>query len=322
MLTHLHSPPKLPARVVILGAAGFVAGAVERRLRAKAAPLLVLPRAALDLTNVNAADRLADYLRPDDAILFAAAKAPVKNEEMLIENIRMGATVCAALSKSPVKHVVYISSDAVYADTDQPLTENSCAQPVSLHGAMHLAREVMLSNLVSGSLCILRPTLIYGVDDPHNGYGPNKFCRSAAAGEEIVLFGNGEERRDHVWVEDVAEIVVRVLLHQSIGCLNIATGKVHSFRDIAEHVCLLSSREVTIKTGTRIGPMPHKGYRGFDPAATATAFSGFLYTAAETGLAAVVAQIIRKQLNERGKPASGTACFKKKCHGACNSQDT
>ena len=298
MLTHLQSPPELPARVVILGAAGFVAGAVERRLRVKDAPILVLPRAALDLTNVNAADRLAGYLRPDDAILFAAAKAPVKNEEMLIENIRMGATVGAALRKAPVKHVVYISSDAVYADTDQPLTENSCAQPASVHGAMHLTREVMLSNLVSGSLCILRPTLIYGVDDPHDGYGPNKFCRLAAAGKEIVLFGNGEERRDHVWVEDVAEVVVRVLLHQSIGCLNVATGKVHSFRDIAEHICLLSSREVSIKTGTRVGLMPHNGYRAFDPAATAAAFPGFLYAAAETGLAAVVAQINHKHSNE------------------------
>ncbi len=117
MLTHLQFPPKLPARVVILGAAGFVAGAVERRLSAKAGSVLALPRAALDLTNVNSVDRLAGYLRPDDALLFAAAKAPVKNEEMLIENIRMGATVCAALRKSPVKHIVYISSDAIYADT-------------------------------------------------------------------------------------------------------------------------------------------------------------------------------------------------------------
>lgn len=298
MLTHLQFPPKIPTRVVILGAAGFVASAVERRLSVKAGSVLALPRAALDLTNVNAVDRLAGYLRPDDALLFAAAKAPVKNEEMLIENIRMGATVCAALRKSPVKHIVYISSDAIYADTEQPLTEYSCAQPHSLHGAMHLAREVMLSNLACGSLCTLRPTLIYGVEDPHNGYGPNKFCRSVAAGEDIILFGNGEERRDHVWVEDVAEVVVRVLVHQSIGCLNIATGKVYSFREIAEQVCLLSPQKISIKAVPRIGPMPHKGYRAFDPAATSAAFSGFLYNTPETGLAAVVAQINREYLNE------------------------
>ncbi len=74
---------------------------------------------------------------------------------------------------------------------------------------------------------MLRPTLIYGAADPHNGYGPNRFCRLAAAGEEIVLFGEGEERRDHVAVEDVAEIAFRVLMRRSRGVLNLATGDVH-----------------------------------------------------------------------------------------------
>ena len=47
-------------------------------------------------------------------------------------------------------------------------------------------------------LAILRPTLIYGAGDPHNGYGPNRFRRLAATGKPIILFGEGEERRDHV----------------------------------------------------------------------------------------------------------------------------
>lgn len=110
-------------------------------------------------------------------------------------------------------------------------TDGIFLRPAGVTARRHASYpRVMLANLVGGSLCTLRPTLIYGIEDPHNGYGPNKFWRSAAAGEDIVLFGNGEERRDHVWVEDVAEVVVRVLLHQSIGCLNVATGKVHSFR--------------------------------------------------------------------------------------------
>jgi nucleoside-diphosphate-sugar epimerase len=47
--------------------------------------------------------------------------------------------------------------------------------------------------------------------DPHNGYGPNRFRRLAAAGQEIVLFGGGEERRDHVLVDDVARDASRPL---------------------------------------------------------------------------------------------------------------
>ena len=56
-------------------------------------------------------------------------------------------------------------------------------------------------------LAFLRPTLIYGANDPHNGYGPNRFRRQAAKGETITLFGEGEEKRDHVPVDDVAALV-------------------------------------------------------------------------------------------------------------------
>ncbi|MCK4598743.1 NAD-dependent epimerase/dehydratase family protein [Candidatus Bipolaricaulota bacterium] len=275
MLTHLNIEPVLPTRVVILGAGGFVSSAAQRRLEAQNVPVLALTQAMLDLTHKDAGALLANLLRTDDALLFVAAKAPVKSEAMLIENLRMGEAVCEALKNAPVNHVVYISSDAVYADSDTPLTERSCAQPGSLHGVMHLAREVMLANAWQGALCFLRPTLIYGEDDPHNGYGPNRFLRLAAKGEEIVLFGEGEERRDHLWVEDVAEIVSRVLLHRSTGILNIATGEVVSFRDIAEQVARLSARPPKIKGTPRVGPMPHNGYRAFNIASLYSAFPDF-----------------------------------------------
>ncbi|MFA4910598.1 MAG: NAD-dependent epimerase/dehydratase family protein [Desulfobacteria bacterium] len=275
MLTHLHTEPVLPARVVILGAGGFVSSAAQRRLEALNIPVLALTQAMLDLAYQDAGTRLANILHPDDSLLFVAAKAPVKSEAMLIENLRMCESVCEALKKTPVKYVVYISSDAVYADSDSPLTESSCAQPGSLHGVMHLAREVMLSNAWQGPLCFLRPTLIYGKDDPHNGYGPNRFLRLTAAGKDIDLFGDGEERRDHIWIEDVAEIIKRVILSHSVGILNIATGEVVSFHDIAEQVVQLSSYKSQIKCNPRSGPMPHKGYRPFNINAIHQAFPDF-----------------------------------------------
>ena len=74
---------------------------------------------------------------------------------------------------------------------------------------MHLTREVMLRNEFSGPLTFIRPTLTYGIDDPHNGYGPNRFRRLAADGKDLVLFGEGEEQRDHVAVADIAELKER-----------------------------------------------------------------------------------------------------------------
>ena len=284
MLTHLLETPTHPNRVVILGSAGFVGSACCQLLESLGITFLSVPRTELDLTQPDADETLAGLLNPYDTLLFVSAKAPVKNEAMLIENLQMGKAVCQALQKSPVKHVVYISSDAVYADSDSPLSEQSCAQPGSLHGVMHLAREVMLTNAWNGPLCFLRPTLIYGTDDPHNGYGPNRFMRQAKKSEDILLFGEGEERRDHVWIKDVADLTWRVLDHQSTGILNIATGTVVSFRDIAEQVEQITPNSLQIKNSPRSGPMPHDGYRAFDPAVTHHAFNDFTYTNLKDGL--------------------------------------
>ena len=285
MLEHLNTLKATPARVVVMGAGGFVGGALGARLARDGVPVLALGRHQIDLLAEDAAGRLAAMLRPDDAFVAVSALAPCKNSEMLVQNMVMARAMVRALRASPVAHVINISSDAVYADSAEPLTESSCTGPGTLHGAMHLAREVMFRIEVSAPLAILRPSLLYGADDPHNGYGPNRFRRQAQRGEDIVLFGEGEERRDHVFIDDLTEIAVQVLLHRSKGEINVATGAVHSFRDVAEHVVRISGKAVAIKGSPRSGPMPHNGYRRFEIAACADAFPDFRYTSLEQGLA-------------------------------------
>lgn len=284
MLKHLHPDPQPPRRVAVMGAAGFVGGAIAARLARDGVPVLALGRTDVDLMAPDAATRLAALLRPDDAFVAASARAPVKNSDMLVDNMIMARAMVQALARAPVAHVVNISSDAIYADSDGPLAEDSPAAPGSLHGAMHLARELMFRAEVSAPTAMLRPTLIYGPGDPHNGYGPNRFRRLAARGEDIVLFGEGEERRDHIYIDDVAELAVRMLCRRSVGALNAATGTVTSFREVAEQVVRLSGRAVAIRPSPRSGPMPHNGYRPFDVRAIREAFPDFRFTPSDTGL--------------------------------------
>jgi nucleoside-diphosphate-sugar epimerase len=266
----------MPARVVVIGAAGFVGGAIAARLERDQVQVLRVTRNEVDLSSTGAEARLRKIIQPADAVVAAAAKAPVKDSAMLVENIAMARTLARACAGAA--HVINISSDAVYGDFAEPISESSLAAPTTLHGVMHLARELTFRAEVKAPLAILRPTLIYGAADPHNGYGPNRFRRLAAAGEPITLFGEGEERRDHVWVGDVAELAARVLYRRSAGVLNVATGTVHSFRSIAERF------SKNIKSTPRTAPMPHNGYRPFDAAATRRAFPDFRYTPLEDGL--------------------------------------
>jgi len=285
MIENQNAGAQKPARTVILGSRGFIGGAAEQRLREEGIDVTGLGRPSFDLLAPDAAAHLAAELRPDDVLVFVSARAPVKNVAMLMENLRMGEAVCAALAIQPVAHVIYISSDAVYKDSAEPLSESSCAEPGSLHGIMHLAREVMLRNEFPGPLTFIRPTLVYGLNDPHNGYGPNRFRRLAAEGKDLVLFGEGEEQRDHVAVEDIADLVLHVALHRSTGVVNAVSGEVVSFRTLAEFCAARFSPRVTVRNSPRTGPMPHNGFRPFAPSAALTAFPGFSFTPWREGIA-------------------------------------
>jgi nucleoside-diphosphate-sugar epimerase len=285
MLQHQNAAPVAPTRVVVVGAGGFVGNAIARRLERDQVSVLRLTRREVDLLSPEAADRLGAQLHSGDTLVAAAALAPCKTAEMLRDNIALALALVKVAAAVPLAQVVNISSDAVYADSPAPLTETSATAPDTLHGVMHLAREVMFRSEIKAPLATLRPSLLYGAGDPHNGYGPNRFRRLANKGEPIVLFGEGEERRDHVLIDDVAELAARVLYRRSTGVLNVATGRVSSFREIAEAVVRLSGKNVPISGSPRSGPMPHNGYRPFDSAASRAAFPDFAYTSLEEGLA-------------------------------------
>jgi len=294
MLQHLNGEPSLPERTVVIGAAGFVGNALMRRLNRAGANALGLTRKDVDLIAPGAGERLADVLRTADAVVAVAARAPCKDLSMMVENMLIVRAITDALGKVPAQQVVNIGSDAVYADAPVPITELTPTAPTSLHGAMHIAREIAFTGSVKSPLALLRPTLIYGAEDPHNGYGPNRFRRLANSGQEIVLFGEGEERRDHVLVEDVAEIIFRVLQRRSKGVLNIATGHTHSFREIADLVVTGTGRKVAVKASPRSGPMPHNGYRPFDISECRAAFADFFYTPLAEGIAKAQREAARR----------------------------
>jgi nucleoside-diphosphate-sugar epimerase len=284
MLRHGHASDLVPERVVVIGAAGFVGAALVAQLAAAKISHLGLGRHEIDLLTTGAAELLAAQLRPGDVVVAAAARAPCRTMAMFIENMIIVKAIIDALVRVPISHVINVSSDAVYGDEPAPLTEHAPTAPESLHGAMHLAREIAFRSEIPAPLAIVRPTLIYGASDPHNGYGPNRFRRQAARGEEILLFGEGEERRDHVLVDDVAALILRIALRRSTGTLNIATGETYSFRAIAEMVVAAARKPLTIKGSPRHGPMPHNGYRPFDPAACHVAFPDFRYVSLPAGI--------------------------------------
>ena len=286
-LVHRHIVPVPPSRVVVLGSRGFVGSRTVAYLESLGMPVEPVASTDIDLCEPGSVDLLKERIRPDDVLVFVSALTPDRGRDVrtLMRNLKMAEHVAGALTAAPCAHVVYVGSDAVYTDEANPVNEASVQSPSSFHGLMHFARERMLRESLKGSatpLVCLRPSLLYGAGDTHNGYGPNRFLRTALAEGTITLFGNGDEKRDHVFVDDVAQMIGLAIQHRSEGALNVATGVSASFADVAACIVARSGGTVRIEHAARgAGPVTH---RHFDVTATLRAWPDFRFTPLAEGI--------------------------------------
>ncbi len=183
MLTHLNSVATLPKRVVIIGAAGFVGGAIAQAARAQDVPTFLVTRRDVDLLADRAADKLAALLEPEDAVV-AAARSRRSRLRACCETIsrlrddRRRAPAAAGRPSAQYRIGRRLWRFARAADRGIAGRARIAARRHASDARDHAGRGGGATPYAS-----LRPTLIYGVDDPHNGYGPNSFRRLAAVGK-------------------------------------------------------------------------------------------------------------------------------------------
>lgn len=80
------------------------------------------------------------------------------------------------------------------------------------------------------------------------------------ANSNLKVIGKGEELRDHIFVQDVATLALRMIELQIPEAINAATGSLVSFNDLAKKAIEISGRGRIINI-ERQAPIPHNGYR-------------------------------------------------------------
>ena len=218
-------------RILLLGG-GFISLEFSKLLKKRNKKVICINREKIDFLKKNSIKKINKIIKHKDIVFIIAAEAPVKTVKMFSNNMIILKNILLGLGKKNLHKVIYLSSDAVYTDSMKPLNEKSKTEITNLHGLMHIVREKILTNYFKDKLLIFRSTLVYGENDPHNGYGPNQFIRSAKKKNLIKLFGKGEEKRDHIWVSDLTEMMYQIIYNNKknlLGVFNLASVKIISF---------------------------------------------------------------------------------------------
>ena len=293
MLNHINKEKMNPSRVVLLGGNGFVGREISNSLKRENISTLSISSKDIDLTQESSVEKLSSILKESDSLVFLSALTPDKGRgiEAFEKNIKMAIHVSKAIEKQTVSHLIYLSSDPVYPMKETLISESTTPDPEDLYGLMHLTREKMMA-MTFQNTAIVRSTLIYGANDTHNSYGPNRIRRMADEKKEITLFGGGEETRDHILVTDLSQLILSILKHKSVGQLNAVTGQSISYFDLAKEIAsLYQSIKVTLTE--RKNPITH---RHFDNTNIFKCFPSFQFTPLKEGLRIVYDQISKEKI--------------------------
>lgn len=247
-------------RIIILGHSGFIGSHIGKYYREQYPEVEILGCSfpALDLTSMDDVSTLKEFFGMNTAVVMLSMlkKEHGDNSDNFLKNIQMVINLCKVMEERPVKSFVYFSSAAVYGEDihNTHITEETQIQPTSYYGVAKYTNERLLYKIINpqenSKLIILRPTVIYGPGD-QPCYGPSGFVKAALENKNLTLWGDGNELRDFVFINDVVKLIHELIFRSYDGVLNISSGKSYSFVDILNIVNSLTKSKININSRDR-----------------------------------------------------------------------
>ena len=258
-------------KILITGGAGFIGSHLAARLaeendvvvlddlssgtkdNLKGLPVMFVKGSILNKKLVEDLTKGCSY------VFHLAAMASVQDsvefpEKCFQVNIVGSNIVMDASVKHNVKKVVFCSSAAIYGDDPRlPKTEMMIPLPISPYAASKLAIEqqcIVNHKLHNLEFACLRLFNVFGPkQNPKSPYSSviSKFMFSALNNETLLIYGDGSQTRDFIFVDDVVNAIIKATDSPKSGMFNIASSKRITVKGLANMIVGLADSESRIE---------------------------------------------------------------------------
>ncbi|OGN88397.1 MAG: hypothetical protein A2X23_05385 [Chloroflexi bacterium GWC2_73_18] len=218
--------------VLVTGGAGFIGSGLARLLaerdwRVRIVDDLSVGRRAYlagvphQLIEASLADRraVAGAVEGTAAIVHLAARASVPDSVSdplgtFEVNVTQTLGLLEAARAAGVRRFVFASSSAAAGNHEPPIDESVLPHPISPYGASKLAGEAFCQAYAAAfgiAACALRFSNVYGPRSLHKSSVVANWFRAALAGRPVIIYGDGEQSRDLIHVDDISLAILAAL---------------------------------------------------------------------------------------------------------------
>ena len=269
-------------RILITGGAGFIGSHIAEHFQGKAEVRILdslrsgnldnLKGLAVDFIEGDIRDRRTvdramagvDYVFHLAAMISVPESMTAIAECIDINGLGM-INVLESAAAAGVKKLCFSTSAAIYGDNPVvPKVESMLPEPKSPYAVTKLDGEYycrMFSAERGLPTACLRYFNVFGPrQNPRSAYAAAVpiFIAKALAGEDLTIFGDGEQTRDFVFVKDVAAANAYFALHEPQGVFNIACGGRITINDLAKEIVRLTgSSSKIVHLPERPGDVKH-----------------------------------------------------------------
>jgi UDP-glucose 4-epimerase len=194
--------------------------------------------------DIRDAAAVEDALMEVEAVFHLAAQVTVRGSfdkfyEDLDTNVMGTARVLHAVDPARVRWVTLASSMAVYADAPSaaPIDERHPTEPLSPYGVGKLAAEGVSKHILEAKGIPFTAARFFNTFGPGQTYTPyvgvlTIFVTRLLRGEPITIFGDGEQQRDFIHVDDIVSGTIAAT-GRGAGTFNLGTGHGTSLNQLA-----------------------------------------------------------------------------------------
>jgi len=277
------------SRVLVTGGAGFIGSHLVDQLLKEGIEVVVLDNlqgGRLENIRQHLGKKNLCFVRGDirnyrlvrnlvrdvDAIIHQAAQISVPEsieDPVLTNDVNVNGTLnlLKASVESDVKRFVYASSCAVYGDAEMmPIKEDCLPKPTSPYGASKLAAESYVQafhEVFRLKTVCLRCFNVYGSRQINNYYSGviTQFLNRLSKNLPLIIFGDGEQSRDFIHVQDVVKANMLALRIKGVEgeTFNIATGVATTINQLAATLLEITNKSClkVVHSKPRKGDIKH-----------------------------------------------------------------